>query len=159
MHALDLLAQQHREVSSLFEQLRAARSQDDRVRLLGRLAEALTLHAAIEERHFYPLVESHGLPEAADQARREHDEVRELVGRLMEVEQHSPEITPLLERLEVAVRDHVNMEENDLFVWVRGRVGEGALQALGEAMARTAEELRDQGLLRMAERREAPGLA
>jgi hemerythrin superfamily protein len=153
MDALELLTEQHREVSQLFERLRSAPGQDERVRLLGRLAEVLTLHAAIEERHFYPLLEAHGLPEGAAQARREYEEVRELVGRLMELEQHAPEIQQVLGRLEVAVKEHVSSEERDLFLWARGRIGDEERRAAGEAMAGTMDALRDEALLKLAEHR------
>lgn len=156
MNALDLLTQQHREVSRLFEELRAHPSGAERIRLLGALAELLTIHMDIEELHFFPLLRTQGLPEGADTAKSEHDQVRGMLSRLMQLKQTSPEIQQLLVDLETAVKTHLLIEERDLFLWARGRLGNEQLEAAGDAMQRSADELRKQDILRQAERGESP---
>ena len=53
MSAIELLKQQHREVDGLFQRIKVANG-DERISLLGQVAEALTIHAALEEHFFYP---------------------------------------------------------------------------------------------------------
>jgi len=54
MNAVKMLKQQHREVEKLFERLESARSAEPRRKIFEEIADALAVHAAIEERHFYP---------------------------------------------------------------------------------------------------------
>ena len=54
MNAIKMLKQQHREVEKLFKQLEAAKSAGPRTKTFNEIADALAIHATIEERHFYP---------------------------------------------------------------------------------------------------------
>jgi hemerythrin superfamily protein len=144
--AIDLLRQQHREVEQLFEQLRAA-DRKGKVRLLGKLAEDLTVHSTLEEKYFYPLAER--IPELAgltQQARREHDQVKRLLSDVMELKTKDPRIDQLISEIERNVKAHVAEEERELFP--RLEADAGAMAAAGEQMKREQDELRgDQGAL------------
>jgi hemerythrin-like domain-containing protein len=155
MHATDLLVQQHEEVSALLTRVRDA-SGEERVRLLRRLAELIELHAALEEEHFYPLIRRNGFPEAADESVREHAEVKDVLRQLMACPPEGPEVELLLQRLDLAVGDHVDKEESELIPWAHARIEDDALTAAGAAMRRALEEYRARMLRRQAETRECP---
>jgi DUF438 domain-containing protein len=155
MHAIDLLEQQHQQVSHLFEQARGS-SGAERVRLIGEMTEALTVHAGLEERYFYPLVSDYGLNEAASHGMQEHDEVKELLAKLMKATQHTPEVDRLLEKLEHSVTHHVKEEEEEIFVWLKGRVEQEELESVGEEMERAAEDFLQKHLLKLAEQKLTP---
>ena len=57
MKATKFLEQQHLEVEALFKQLDKAKAAGPRRMLFDKIADALAIHAAIEERHFYPAVQ------------------------------------------------------------------------------------------------------
>lgn len=57
MNAIDLLKPQHREVNQLFEQIGELEGEKDageRLELVNQVADALAVHARIEEEIFYP---------------------------------------------------------------------------------------------------------
>jgi hemerythrin superfamily protein len=157
MRAIDLLVQQHRTVDTLLVRAKAG-SGADRIRALGHIAEALTMHAALEEHHIYPLLRQHDLVEDAERSVQEHNEVKELVGQLLELKHTDPKIGHILERLHQLVREHVESEERDLFPRLSARVGEEHLNMLGEQLERMEEQLRGEDLLELAEQRQSPAL-
>jgi len=66
MNAIDMLKHQHREVEALFKQLHKAKAGEPRRKLFERIADALAVHAAIEERHFYPAVKERATSKQLD---------------------------------------------------------------------------------------------
>ena len=60
MNAIDMLEQQHREVEELFEEFEGAGegAKKTKERLCREIADALAIHAEIEEKLFYPEVEA-----------------------------------------------------------------------------------------------------
>ena len=69
MDAIAMLKQQHREVDSLFERIRMA-SDDEKILLLGKISEQLTIHAQLEERHVYPFARRVGIQDMVDHSSR-----------------------------------------------------------------------------------------
>lgn len=154
MGAIDLLRQQHRDVEELFEQLRTAERRQ-KISLLGKLAEDLTVHATLEEKYFYPTAEKN--PELAPkvrQARAEHDQVRRVISEIMELKSRDPKIDTLIAQLEKTVRTHVEEEEREFFP--RMEADANALAMMGEQMQREQGELRNQELLKSTESEQLP---
>jgi len=56
MNAIEMLKNQHRQVEELFEQFEDAESPEARRDIFNEIADALAVHATIEEKHFYPTV-------------------------------------------------------------------------------------------------------
>lgn len=156
MLVTDLLQEQHAYVTALMERAREERNDTERVRLLGRIAEELTLHMAIEERFLYPALESVGLGEEQDQSVKEHGILRDLLGRMLELERHSPVVADTFDQIEDAVREHVQAEEQGLFPLLFTRFDREELLRFGRDMEQAIVGLRKQELLRLAERREVP---
>ena len=151
MAAIELLRQQHRDVEALFERLRAAK-RDEKVRLMGQLAEEITVHAALEERIFYPAVlRIRELGGELAKAQREHAHVKFLVSELLQAKQTDPAVDALIAELERDVRSHTEEEERDILPRVQSELDPGTLSSIGDEMARAATELRSQDLLEIAE--------
>ncbi len=151
MAAIELLKQQHRDVEALFERLRGAK-RDEKVRLMGQLAEDLTVHAALEERIFYPAaLRIRDLAGALAKAQREHAHVKLLVSELLRVKQTDPAVDALIGEIERDMRSHTEEEERDILPRVQSELDAGTLNSVGDEMARTATELRSQDLLEVAE--------
>jgi hemerythrin superfamily protein len=138
MDAITLLKDDHRTVEELFK--RFERSGDaahaEKRELVGRIIEALSKHAAIEEQLFYPVTRE-TVPEVRDlalESLEEHHVVKwvlsELDGMDPAAERYDAKVTVLIE----TVRHHVEEEENDYFPKVRDELGAAALENLGEAL-------------------------
>jgi hemerythrin superfamily protein len=141
MNAIDLLIQQHREVQSLFEKYERATDNQERQQLFDQIADALAVHATIEEKVFYPAARKPGTQDMLDQALQEHLEVKRLIAELLDLEPSEGEFDLKMSELLAIVHDHVQEEENDLFPDVKAQLGQRKLEAMGKEMQEMAEEL------------------
>jgi hemerythrin superfamily protein len=119
MDAVDLLESQHREVESLFEQLREAESARERSELFAELADQLAAHAKIEETIFYPKVCDEDTSKLLHHSVEEHLSVKRVIAELLEMEPSDAQFMRKIDELEELVRDHVEDEELELFPQVR----------------------------------------
>jgi hemerythrin superfamily protein len=150
MNAIDLLKLQHREVDVLFMQATKA-GLDEKVTLLGQIAEKLTLHAQIEEQHLYPFARRMGIQDMVDHSLQEHAEAKRLVADLLQSKRHDPKLEQELMQLQQSVKHHVQEEEEKLFPRLMELASMDDLERLGEQLQQSADALMNQELLRMAE--------
>jgi hemerythrin superfamily protein len=150
MDAIALLKQQHREVDALFERIAQA-GEDEKILLLGKLAEQLTIHAQLEERHFYPFAQRMGIQDMVDQAFQEHAQVKQMIAELLQLKRHDPRVEQNVQLLQQSVQSHVREEENSLFPRLMSLASQEDLMSVGQEMQSTMEELSRQELLAMAE--------
>ncbi|HVG57346.1 MAG TPA: hemerythrin domain-containing protein [Hyalangium sp.] len=150
MDALTMLKQQHQEVDELFDRMQQA-EESEKITLMGRISEKLTLHAMIEERHFYPFCMRMGIQDMVDQSLQEHSEVKQLISEILQMKRHDPQIDQSVHKLMTSVRSHVKEEENTLFPRLMSVASEEDLRSVGMEMQRTMDEMSEQELLKLAE--------
>ncbi len=125
---LDALARDHREVERLFSTY--AEDADDAV--AHAICDALTRHAEVEERVFYPevrrIVDSGD--DLVDVADAEHAAIRSLIARVYE--SPPPDLRPVMDELRTIVEHHVADEESKLFPELREAGAD--LEALGRRL-------------------------
>lgn len=138
--AITLLESQHREVESLFEQLREAESKRECSELFAELADKLAAHTKIEETIFYPAVCSDETVELLRESVEEHLAAKRLIADLLEMEPDEAQYVAKIELLEELVSHHVDEEENKLFVQVREQELVD-LEVLGRKLEQRFEEL------------------
>lgn len=155
MSAIELLQQQHREVDELFQRIKSTTG-DERISLLGKVAEALTIHAALEEQYFYPFARQQGVDGIIDESFQDHLEVRQLISEILQIKQTDPRLEGLCLRLERMVTEHVTHEENALFPKVLAAANEEDIVSMREDMELAVDNWRNKELLRMAEHQESP---
>lgn len=146
--ALTLIHQDHEEVSALFE-----RALDDGVPAAQRrsainaIVAALTLHAKMEEKIFYPALRRAGKAEERDsvlEAGEEHGVVKDLIAKIKRVQGRDETLKAKVTVLKELVQHHVEEEESTMFDEAR-RVMGGKLQALGEEMQRFKDRAQGTG--------------
>ncbi len=142
MNAIELLEDQHREVEQLFARLREA-PVGERDELFEMLAEALTLHAALEEEHFYPALTGFVREERLELALEEHTHIRRLLADLLGQESDGPGFFSTLDELEKLHTAHVEGEERTLFATARRIMGPDGLNVLGSELTRRIEPYED----------------
>jgi hemerythrin-like domain-containing protein len=139
MDAITMLKDDHEAVEQLFKRFERAgdRAFVEKRAIVDRIIEQLSVHAAIEEQVFYPAVRA-TVPDTDDlgiESLEEHHVVKwvlsELDGRSPEDERFNAKVTVLINN----VRQHVDVEERQLFPMVRNELGRKALSDLGEALA------------------------
>jgi hemerythrin superfamily protein len=150
MDALTMLKQQHQEVDELFDRIQHA-DESEKITLMGQISEKLTLHAMIEERHFYPFCMRMGIQDMVDHSLQEHAEVKQLIATILQMKRHDPMIDQNVHKLMISVQSHVKEEENTLFPRLMSVASEEDLRSVGMEMQRTMDEMSQQELLKLAE--------
>jgi hemerythrin superfamily protein len=138
MDAITLLRNDHATIEQLFKRFEKAgdRAYVEKRQIVDRIVEELSIHAAIEEEVFYPVVRATvpGTEDIALESLEEHHIVKWVLSELADLdprnERFDAKVTVLIEN----VRHHVEEEEHDLFSKVRSELSRTALAGLGDAL-------------------------
>src|SRR5882757_872578 len=87
MNAIDMLKQQHRDVEELFSSYEdlGKNAEQSKQRIFKEIADALALHATIEERHFYPAVKAKRTEDILLEALEEHLGIKRVIADLLQI--------------------------------------------------------------------------
>jgi hemerythrin superfamily protein len=150
MNAIELLEAQHREIRRLLSRLEVAIKPDAKQKLFIAVADKLAIHAAIEERRFYPAVKGQQIDGVLLEALEEHLRIKRVLAAMLASEISDDSFDAKIKVLKEQVEHHVGEEEGCLFPEVEKLLAKDELEALGQAMSATASELRDTGKPRKA---------
>jgi hemerythrin superfamily protein len=121
--AVDLLKEQHAEVTALFMQIERASDPALRYRIFRTIDTSLRTHATIEEKIFYPAFRErarHRLEvEEVNKALHDHDQVKAMLGQLERTSPESAGFRMQLASLKAAVQQHVIEEETGMLKQAR----------------------------------------
>ena len=140
-----MLKHQHREVEALFKQLHKARLGSARRTVFEKVADALAVHAAIEEKHFYPAVKEKPTEEVLLESLEEHLAIKRVIADLLRLDGDDETFAAKVKVLEDEVTHHVEEEEETLFPRVEQMFDDEALESLGDAMEDTQVALLQAG--------------
>jgi len=117
MNAIDMLKKQHREVEKLFAKFEALgeSAAKSKQRVFNDIADALAMHATIEEKHFYPAVKAKRTEDILLEALEEHLSVKRIIADLLQLEPSDDTFDAKVKVLKEQVEHHVGEEEEDLF--------------------------------------------
>lgn len=153
--ALELLADDHREVERLIAEYEAGESLLDKVSIVERLCLSLTIHAQIEEELFYPALRQAGVDRRdLDEAVVEHMTVRQFVADLETASVDDQLMDAKVRVLGEYVRRHVAEEEAEMFEAARANLD---LSLLGQRLAARKTELCREAALNLKARLRASG--
>jgi len=117
MNIFDALREDHDKQRALAGKLVETHgASDEREALFAKLSRELKNHAAAEERHFYAPLMQHDLTQ--DRARHsvaEHHDIDELIEKLEDTEQTSPQWLAIAKQLQAQVTHHLDEEEQEVF--------------------------------------------
>ena len=129
----------------MFEQIQQQRpGSAEHRRLFGDLADALAVHATIEEKIFYPSVKRPETEELLEESVEEHLDVKRVLATLLETAQDG-DVSAEIEELAGLTEEHVIEEEQELFPKVRKLIAAEELRELGRRMTELESELRRAG--------------
>ena len=140
MDAITLLKDDHKTVKGLFRKFEKAgdHAYITKRKLVDKITEELSVHAAIEEQVFYPAVR-HTLNQTEDdvlEALEEHHIVKWTLSELEKMdpkdERFDAKVTVLIE----SVEHHIGEEEGEMFPKVRKALSRTQLNELGDLMER-----------------------
>jgi hemerythrin superfamily protein len=138
MNALKLLHEDHRKVEGLFSQFETLGSSGKKRRqqIAQSIVKELSVHAAIEELLFYPMVrrtisDAH---ENVLEALEEHHVVKWLLSEIEGKSGDDERLEAKVKVLAFIVRRHVEEEEKQIFPKVRRRMSAKQLEDLGKRL-------------------------
>ena len=146
MNAIELLRAQHRKIEWLLEELQSLseKAVRRRHRLVAQLGDLLSIHAALEERIFYPGVNRASTEDLLLKSLEEHLSVKRLLADLLQLEEWMPTFAPKVEVLREQVLHHIAQEEERLFTKVEMLVPHEQLELMGMTMERATASLEAQ---------------
>jgi hemerythrin superfamily protein len=150
MDAIKMLKKQHREVEALFKELEKAKSAGPRRKTFEKIADALAIHATIEEKHFYPAAKKKQTEDMLLESVEEHLQVKRVIADLLKLDANDPTFMAKATVLKEDIQHHVEEEEDDLFPKVQKLLDDDELEAVAAAMQETAAELQEEGEPRMS---------
>ncbi|WP_411725351.1 hemerythrin domain-containing protein [Methyloglobulus sp.] len=147
MDAIDLLTSDHHEVETFFKKYKKLTHKDadseQRLELAGKICQALSVYAQIEEEIFYPTLRK-ALEEGdlLDEAEVEHATVKSLIEQTMASSPDEPLYDAKVMVLGEYVDHHVKEEEGQLFK--KARKAKVDLDKLGMNIATRKSELMEE---------------
>ena len=134
MNAFELLKKDHREAESLIAELEGAGDENhpNSRQTFQQLKAALSLHMKIEESIVYTALEE--FEETADlipDAFEEHEEVKEQLADMEELEPSSAEFQDILAEMKDGIEHHLEEEEDELFPKAEEVLGKARVEEIG----------------------------
>ena len=156
MDAVEMLKQQHREVEALFKKYdeKGEAAEKGKQHVFEAIADALAMHATIEEKHFYPAVKAKRTEDILLEALEEHLGIKRVIADLLEIDSSDETFDAKVKVLKEQVEHHVEEEESDLFPKVKKLFDKDELTAVATQMQATMKTLRAKGSPRSAVPRE-----
>ncbi len=141
LDAVGMLEGQHREVERLFAKLDKASGVETKRKLFTEIADKLAVHAAIEERDFYPAVRAKRTEDILLESLEEHLGIKRVLADLLAIDVGDETFDAKAKVLKEQVEHHVTEEEDDLFPKVKKLMDRDTLLAIAQQMTATQEEL------------------
>ncbi|HEY0711031.1 MAG TPA: hemerythrin domain-containing protein [Polyangia bacterium] len=145
MSAIDKLKSDQREVEKLFASFEKARTAARKRDIFEQIADALAVHATIEEKHFYPAAKAKDTEDMLLEAAEEHLSVKRLIADLLELDPKDDTFEAKVMVLKEQIEHHVEEEEKELFPKVKKMLDEETMLSLEQEMAATEQELLEAG--------------
>ena len=144
--ALEMLAEDHRKVTKMFEQFEKMKEDEDddaKQMLIETACAELTVHAQIEEEIFYPaLRETLDETDLLDEAEVEHASAKQLITELSAMQPGDDLYEAKFTVLGEYMKHHIQEEEKEIFPKVKKAKMD--LDSLGEELRERKMELRDE---------------
>jgi hypothetical protein len=143
--ATALLKADHQKVAGLFEQFDSAQQPSRKKEIFREIKMALDVHTKLEEEIFYREADEQGekkLHELLDEARGEHEKVKDLLRDAEGRDPESGEFDAGVAAIKGAVEHHVAEEEGEMFPQIRTTFTADELRDLGRRMQERQAELK-----------------
>lgn len=140
---ISALTEDHRELRQLLTELEHLTGGEPLWRSLADLTiTEMVRHSVAEEAYLYPVARER-LPEGqgiVDQEIADHHRLEEMLIRLESPDLRTAQFSQLMSRMDVAVRAHMQAEEDELFVLLAKHLSKEELAVLGRKAAEAKEK-------------------
>lgn len=139
----DLLSKDHSNARELLSKIKNTTDGDEKTRqtLFSQLKQELEIHTSFEEKVFYPEAEEKtGMDDVIRDAMEEHDEAKQLLEALADMDPTSAEWMETIEELAEALSHHIRDEEQKLFPAAREKIDPTEAEKLGREYVEMKEK-------------------
>jgi hemerythrin superfamily protein len=144
---LSTLEGEHAQVASLMNDVIETTNPSKQRELYHEIRQELLMHSQGEEQGLYTEARAHeSTRNFADQAVRDHMQVKQLIASLDSLTVGSPEWMRNFEELKAAVDRHVEFEENQFFPAVKDVLGADALRDLDGRYKALRKRIEERGI-------------
>jgi len=152
MDAIELLKTQHREVKDLFTQYESLgeKAYKGKQSVFEQIADALAMHATIEEEQFYPAVKARSTEDILLESLEEHLGIKRVIADLLKTEPSDETFDAKVKVLKEQVEHHIEEEESEMFPKSKKVLEKEELAQLGLSMEASAEAIIAKGNARKA---------
>lgn len=123
LDAVDLLTADHDKAKAMFkkyEELQKNGTAEEKFEVAKLVCGELLIHMALEEALFYPPVrKAIKEKDLVKEGEEEHDEAKEIIRALGELDSASSEFDEKMQKLGEAINHHVEEEEHEMFPKIR----------------------------------------
>jgi len=140
MNAIELLTSDHRKIDGIFMQFQQGGSSEQFRQLFAQLYQELSLHSLAEESVVYPVLAK--FEETMGDIKEvyvEHAEAKATLAELAAMDNTSSTWSQKMTRLMKDIQNHVQLEENQIFVKLRQRMTEQQLDTLGQEIQKAKQ--------------------
>jgi hemerythrin superfamily protein len=142
MSIRQLLLMDHSKVDILFMEIFNANEPEKIQEYFGQLYKDIKVHGTAEEQVLYPAVRPYY--EHTQEIYAQTDEVMEMLDEIKPLNFSSPEFKAKIEQLRIAVRTHINQEENDIFPKLRDNFSHEQQKQIATEFKTAKSKLQDQ---------------
>lgn len=139
--AIQMITEQHRHVEALLDRIETGSGKRVRERAFVELADALAVHAALEERLLYPTLAKGRERLFVLHGAEEHLGVKRILADLLELDVSDETFMAKIRALRELVEMHVEEEEEHLLPMARELLERDQLQAMAREMTALAADL------------------
>ncbi len=135
-HATTIIKKDHRAVEAAYESYMSAKTDAKKLSFAKEILTALTAHAKMEEKHFYPALRKEGKARGKAlvlEAAVEHGEVKMIIAFLKKLKPGRA-LDAGLSMLLGLVGHHVKEEEREILPYAEEVLGAERMEELGEKM-------------------------
>ncbi|KAI4119157.1 MAG: hypothetical protein LQ338_007315 [Usnochroma carphineum] len=136
----EAIGEDHKALDLYAENIRSARSTEDKIKWRNQFTWALARHAISEELTMYPAMEKHLGEEGlrlTNKDREQHQAVKEDLYKLQSLSPDSESFFPLLDRLMTDLHDHIHHESHEDIPRLEEKLSREESQALARSFERT----------------------
>jgi len=134
---VDVLIEDHRNVSKLFKDIMSTQDEKERTELSNMIIKELSQHSSVEEQILYPTIREldKGYRELLEVAIEEHLKVNENLFKLDKTKSTEKEFNQLLHTIREEFEDHIKKEEEKLFPLLQMRLSKADLERMGSIIS------------------------
>jgi hemerythrin superfamily protein len=142
---LNKLKKEHRQVLDLLHKISQVKEVETKKKLFDEVYKSLLMHMIGEEETIYQHLkkDTHDIAaeEVATEAEAEHEEIREILERLVELGPDSISFDEEIQNLQQVLSDHILEEESDLFVEAKDDFSLSELQHFAQEFEKAKQQI------------------